>query len=277
MQPRLSYSFTKWIFGLGLAGLINLSHALPLITLSSGEITRLSYTGQELFMDTNKNGRPDTGDVFEGIVNITQIQGATSGANFSSQLADNELTGYFHFSVTGNSSNFSHLEFGLLSGDFFNFYVGQGSSKNFDPSSLDAYARASDGQFWLGVQPGGFFESVNDRQPDGTTLNRAWSDITINNTGYFLHGDFLRTILGKDAQHIVGSQSHGDHSTQGIFDNHVAGPSPFSPRFTFNIFGEFDIFAVPEPSTWLLVLLGTGLGLGFRKRRNIPQHLNRIA
>ena len=87
MQPRLSYSFTKWIFGLGLAGLINLSHALPLITLSSGEITRLSYTGQELFIDTNKNSRPDTGDVFEGIVNITQIQGATSGANFSSQLA----------------------------------------------------------------------------------------------------------------------------------------------------------------------------------------------
>jgi hypothetical protein len=115
--------------------LINLSHALPLITLSSGEITRLSYTGQELFIDTNKNGRPDTGDVLEGIVNITQIQGATSGANFSSQLADNEL----------------------------------------------------------------------------------------------------------------------------------------------NILGEFDIFAVPEPSTWLLVLLGTGLGLGFRKRRNIPQHLNRIA
>lgn len=272
MQPRLNYSFTKWIFGLGLAGLINLSHALP-FTLPSGEITRLSYVGQELFIDANGNGLPERGDAFQGIVNISQIQGATTGDNFSSQLADKELTGHFRFSITDHSSNFSHLEFGLLSGDFFNFYVGQGPSKNFDPSAPDAYARASDGQFWLGIQPGGFFESVNDGQPNGTTLNRAWSDITINDTGYFLHSDFLRTALGREAQHIIGSQSHGDHSTQGIFDNQTAGFSPFSPQFTFNIFGEFDVFAVPEPSTWLLVLLGTGLGLGFRKHRNIPQHL----
>jgi hypothetical protein len=268
MQSRRNYSLAERIFGLGLACLACLSHAAPLIVLPVGEITRLSYAGQEFFDDRNGNHLPDRGDVFKGVVNITRIQGAASGADFSPQLADNELTGRFHFSIIDQSSDFSHLEFGLLPGDFFNFYVGQGPTKNFDPSASNAYDRASDGQFWLGLQPGGVFESVNDRQPNGSTLNRAWADISVNNTGYLLETDLLRTILGRDAQHMVGSQSHGDHSTQAIFDNQVAGPSSFPSQFTFNIFGEFDIFAVPEPPTQLLVLLGMTIGMSMRKFGN---------
>jgi PEP-CTERM putative exosortase interaction domain len=273
MQPRRNYSLTKRIFGLGLASLVSLSHAAPLIVLPAGEITRLSYVGQEFFDDKNGNHLPDRGDVFKGVVNITQIHGVASGADFSSQLADNELTGRFHFSIIDQSSDFSHLEFGLLPGDFFNFYVGQGSTKNFDPSASNVYDRASDGQFWLGLKPGGVFESVNDRQSNGSTLNRAWADITVNNTGYFLHSDLLRTILGKDAQHRVGSQFHGDHSTQAIFDNQVAGASSFPSQFTFNIFGEFDVFAVPEPPTPLLILLGMTIGLSFRRCGNMSRRL----
>jgi hypothetical protein len=97
--------------------------------LPVGEVTRLSYAGQELFIDTNNNGRPDAGDVFEGVVAVTAIVGAASGTDLSAQLADREITSRFRFSVTGNSSDFSHLEFGLLPGDSFNLFVGQGGRK----------------------------------------------------------------------------------------------------------------------------------------------------
>ena len=259
--------FANCVLALGLGGVLNVCHSTPLIVLPAGEITRLNYTGQELFIDSNNNKRPDAGDVFEGVISVNQISGATSGADFSGQLADKEITSHFRFSITGNSSDFSHLEFGLLPGDSFNLYVGQVASKNFDPSAPDAYARASDGQLWLGMQPGPFFESVNDRQSDGTTLNRAWADIAVNNTGYLLASDLLRTLLGKDALHSIGGQPHNDYSVQAIFDNRVAGLSPFFPQFTYNIFGEFDVFPVPEPATWLLILIGMGVGTNFSKTR----------
>jgi len=264
--------FAKCILPLGLGGVLSVCHATPLIMLPAGQITRLNYAGQELFIDSNGNKRADAGDVFEGVVSINQILSTTSGADFSSQLADSEITSYFRFSVTGNSIDFRHLEFGLLPGDSFNLYVGQGSSKNFDPSAPDAYARASDGQLWLGIQPGLFFESVNDRQSDGSTLNRAWADIAVNNTGYSLASDLLRTLLGRDAQHSIGDQTHSDHSVQAIFDNQVAGPSPYSPQFTYNIFGEFDIFPIPEPATWLLILIGMGAGANFSKTHGRFRH-----
>jgi hypothetical protein len=268
MTTRRDRLFAQCALASGLIGLLGVCAAAPIVMLPVGEITRLSYAGQELFIDTNNNGRPDTGDVFEGVVSVTAIAGAASGTDLSAQLADREITSHFRFSVTGNSSDFSHLEFGLLPGDSFNLFVGQGGSKNFDPSASDAYARASDGQFWLGIQPGVFFESVNDRQSDGSTLNRAWADITANNTGYLLTPEFFRTLLGRNAQHDIGAQSHGDHSVQAVFDNQVAGFSPYFPRFTFNIFGELDVYAVPEPATWLLILIGAGLGGNFSRSRN---------
>jgi hypothetical protein len=76
MQSRRNYSLAERIFGLGLACLACLSHAAPLIVLPAGEITRLSYVGQEFFDDRNGNHLPDRGDVFKGVVNITRIQGA---------------------------------------------------------------------------------------------------------------------------------------------------------------------------------------------------------
>lgn len=65
----------------------------------------------------------------------------------------------------------------------------------------------------------------------GSTLNRAWTDITANNTGYLPTPEFLRTLLGGDSQHFIGGQIHGDHAVQAIFDNRVAGFSllPGSP------------------------------------------------
>jgi hypothetical protein len=81
----------------------------------------------------------------------------------------------------------------------------------------------------------------------GSTLNRAWTDITANNTGYLLTPEFLRTLLGGDSQHFIGGQIHGDHAVQAIFDNRVAGFSPYFPRFTFNIFGELEFSPCPGP------------------------------
>jgi hypothetical protein len=276
MEPKRGYAFTRWIVGLGLLGLISPSHAMPLLILPTGEITRVSYTGEEVFNDINGNGLLDTGDVLEGVAVAHRIQGATSGADFSGQLADVELTSHFRFSVIDHSSDFAHLEFGLLPGQFFNFYVGRGAAKNFDPSSPDAFARASDGELWLSIQPEFFFESVNNRKPDGTTLNRGWANIAVNNTGYILSDNLLRTLLEKNALHIAGGQSHGDHATQAIFDDHFQGLSPFFPQFTFNVLGEFNIFAVPEPSTWLLLLIGAGAGFRFRKPRRYSKQQHTV-
>src|SRR5687768_11808266 len=200
MELKRGYSFARWIVGLGLGllGLISPSQATPLLILPTGEITRVSYTGDEVFNDVNGNGLLDTGDVLEGVAAARRIQGATSGTDFSGQLADMELTSHYRFSVIDHSSDFAHVEFGLLPGQFFNFYVGQGAAKNFDTSSPDAFARASDGELWLSIRPESFFESVNDKKADGTMLNRGWANAAINRTGYTLNDDLLRTILGKD-------------------------------------------------------------------------------
>jgi len=80
--------FAKCILPLRLGGVLSVCHATPLIVLTAGQITRLNYAGQELFIDSNGNKRADAGDVFEGVVSINQILSTTSGADFSSQLAD---------------------------------------------------------------------------------------------------------------------------------------------------------------------------------------------
>src|SRR5204863_5448827 len=108
-----------------------------------------------------------------------------------------EITANFRFSVVANSPDFRHLEFAMSPGDFFRFYVGEGATKNFDASAPDAVSRATDGSLWIDVAPGDFFESVNDRQPNGSTLNRAWIDDFVNNTGYELETVLLRDLLGR--------------------------------------------------------------------------------
>ena len=266
MELKKGGSVTRWILGSGLAGLVSLAHAMPLIILPPGEITRVGYTGHEVLYDMNRNGRPDTGDILEGIATATYIHGAATRTDFSNQLADAELTGHYRFSVVGHSDDFNHLEFDLLSGQFLNFYVGRDSAKNWDPSASDAFARASDGDLWLSIQPGPLFESVTDIQPDGRPFNRIWANMSVNNTGYVLDQNLFRTILGKDSLHESGGQLHGDHPAHVIFDDHLAGPSEFFPQFTFAFSGEFHVFAVPEPSTWLLILIGMGGGSRFWRR-----------
>jgi hypothetical protein len=76
----------KLICAMMLGFIANVVYAGPLIVLPVGEVSRLSYSGEELFHDSNLNGLPDVGEVFEGVVNITKIAGAQSGTDLSAQL-----------------------------------------------------------------------------------------------------------------------------------------------------------------------------------------------
>jgi hypothetical protein len=239
-----------------------------LITLPTGQIAQLNYTGYETFHDQNHNSIADAGDYFDGIFNIRSITNAPGTLDLSGQLADRELTGAFRFTVIGGSSSSGHFEFGLLPGDFFRLYVGTGATKNWDPTAPDAVARATDGQLWLAIEPGVFFESVNDRQPSGATLNRAWMNVSTNNTAYGLAAEMFPTLLGEDPTHTYQGLTEGDHAVQAYFENHVAGLSDV-PGFTFQIFGPVYVAAVvPEPSTLTLASLGAlGLLVHARRRR----------
>ena len=111
-----------------------------------------------------------------------------------------------------------------------------------------------------------FFESVNDRQPSGATLNRAWMNVSTNNTDYGLAAVLFPTLLGEDPTHTYQGQTEGDHAVQLYFENHVAGLSDV-PGFTFRIFGPVFVEAVPEPSTLTLASLGALGLLGYVQRR----------
>jgi hypothetical protein len=238
------------------------------ISLPVGQIARLDYTGFETFHDLNSNGIADAGDFFDGIVQFQSIKNATGTIDLSGQLATQELTGNFRFSVIGGSSISGHIEFGLLPTDFFRLFVGTGATKNYDPTAPDAVARATDGVPWLSILPGGFFESVNDRPPGGATLNRAWMSVATNATGYGLVAVPFPTLLGEDPSHTYLGASHGDHAVQMYFENSVSGSSTV-PGFTFSIFGPIFLDAVPEPSSLTLAGLGglTLLGHGWWRRR----------
>jgi hypothetical protein len=237
-----------------------------LITLPGYDIARLDYTGYETFHDLNGNHIADAGDFFDGIVKFQSIKNAAGTIDLSGQLANKELTAAFRFSVIGGSSSSGHIEFGLLPPDFFRLYVGTGATMNWDPTAPDAVPRATDGDLWLAILPGPFFESVNDRQPSGATLNRAWMNVAINNTGYGLAMVPFPTLLGEDPTHTYQGQVHGDHAVQMYFENSVAGPSNV-PGFTFQIFGPVFLEAVPEPSTLTLAGLGALGLLGYARRR----------
>jgi hypothetical protein len=271
MTTRRVLVFVAVILAQAAFGILATARA-QLITLPANEITVLDYTGQETFHDLNTNGVADTGDFFDGIFRFNSIRNAAGTVDLSSQLATRELTAQFRFSVVGGSSGppLRHIEFDLLPTDFIRLFVGTDATRNYDETASDAVARATDGQPWLSVLPGTFFESVNDPvatfPPPFITFNRAWMDVTENNTGYGLASLPFRTLLGQDAIHTFQGETHGDHVSEAVFNNRVSGFSTI-PGFTFNIFGSFSVEAVPEPSSLTLAgLAGLSL-LGYSWRR----------
>jgi len=230
------------------AGAANPGLGKGLIQLPVGEISRLTYVGEEYHYDNNNNGIPDAGDVMEGIAIITGIEGVDSKQSFSHQLKTREITVIFRFTITaGSIYPEGHIDFSLVEGDFFKLYVGVGNRKNYDSLATNAWDRAADGSEWISMEPGTFFESVNDVQPDGSTLNRTWADLASNNSRYsFLH-TLIPTHLGLDPSHVYEGQPRADIPAQLYFENFINGPSA-NPDYTFSIRGHFYVQAASEGS-----------------------------
>ncbi len=232
----------------GSASATNLEFSTRLIQLPIGEMSKLTYDGEEYHYDNNNNGIPDEGDVMEGIAIITGIRGVDSEQNYSHQLNTREITVVFRFTITaGSIYPLGHIDFSLVEGDFFRLYVGPGHSKNYNPLAADAWERAADGSLWISLEPEAFFESVNDVQSDGSTLNRAWANLANNQTGYVFVESLFPTRLGLDPSHVFDGQPRGDIPSQLYFENFIDGASA-NPDYTFAISGHFYVEAASEES-----------------------------
>lgn len=224
----------------------DLGLAKGLIRLPTGEITKLTYVGEERHYDNNENGIPDEGDVMEGIAIITGIEGVDSQQSYSQQLKTREITVVFRFTITaGSIYPEGHIDFSLVEGDFFRLYVGVGNRKNYNPLAANSWDRAADGHAWISMEPDTFFESVNDVQPDGSTLNRTWADLATNNTRYVFLQSLIPTQLGLDPSHVFDGQPRDDIPAQLYFENFINGPSA-NPDYTFSIHGHFYVEAATE-------------------------------
>ena len=244
-------------------GIVSVARAEVPIELPINRIAQLDYAGIEYWNDNNTP--PGTfpivnaGDSFSGVLLIENITDEKGKANFSAQLEDKELVIHFQFSVVAGPDDENHLEFNLLGGDFFRFYVRD--LDILEPLILDTvmYSEAelvafvTQGEMWLTIEDNvPFFESVNNPDPNpipGTTgtLNRAWSDVSTNETGYSLLSLPIRTILSQNSMHNLDGDSHRDHLSSATFDNRVNLPPGFdthSSRLFFNIFGEFRLRAI---------------------------------
>lgn len=69
------------------------------------------------------------------------------------------------------------------------------------------------------------------------------------------------TVLGGTGAFAGATGSFG-----GIATADVRGRSPTAPLFTLNFTGNLNAPALPEPGTWMMMLLGFG-GIGFAMRR----------
>jgi hypothetical protein len=112
-------------------------------------------------------------------------------------------------------------------------------------------ALAETGSSWMEILPDALFQSVNDPDPDfipGTTgtLNRAWSYISTNNTGYDFLSLPIRSQLGENGEHLWRGFHRPDLNAPLIFDNHVNLPPHIDVsdhRVYFDIFGEIRVRA----------------------------------
>lgn len=219
------------------------------VALPDHDIAVLNFSGYETVRHADENTALGIGDVFDGLVRIESIGNIHGTVDLSPQLSLKEVTGIFQFHISAASSS-DHLEFAP---DFFRFFVGTGTTRNFDPASTDAVVRASDGSPWLEVSPGSFFESVNDPF-NGAPRNRAWVDITRNFTGYDFAPTTFPSSLGQDPTHLYNGMVHGDHLVQAYFEDFPA-PSDLA-NYSFKIRGQIYVQPLPEPSSMVLMISG---------------------
>jgi len=255
--------------------------AVP-IELIHGEVTKLKFVNYENFIDANANNTIDAGDYFEGIFNTESISNIPNTIDKSGQLLSKELTGHFKISVVGGAipiGGAGHVDFGLMEGDFINLYVGEGTTKNWDPAAADAIARASDGTLWASILPQSFYEGINDTTfIPPVSFNRNWANVTINLTGYNIIPLLYPEATPESPWHFIDVDGDGIY-TAGIDIEHASGhivdtfftstlttPSGI-PQWDFKSEDPYYInVSIPEPGT--LLLLGVGLvGVATIRRR----------
>lgn len=286
------------LFLAGLAAAVTMgaatASAAP-ITLFDDQITKMKFTNFEnVIQGTNLGNDPltiDTGDYFEGILQVTDIGSLASSTALSGQLASVELTGHFRVSVVGGAIPNTlgapgHLDLALGAGDFINLYYDAAMDWNPTSGTLGV-AEATNGNLWISILGGGsFYEGVNDTTPPvevlpgvfipGASTNRNWADVDVNNTGY----TFIPTLFGiptgeptvhyKDLDNsgsfTAGDTVHGDHLSDVFFASRLFSPAGIA-GYAFRSEDPVYVNAVPEPGTFLLFGSGlVGLGLAARRR-----------
>lgn len=284
----------KFLAAMAVAAVTFAASAIPAsaqpITLFTDQITKLKFVNFENFFDVNNNQTIDSGDYFQGILNIEAITNISGSQDLSAQLGSKELTGDFQISVVGGLlplGGAGHVDFGMAAGDYLNLYVGTGATKNWNPASgTNGVAEATDGSLWASITGGtGFgYEGINDTTifPVAASVNRNWADLDINNTGYPILKELYSSTAGEPPLHFIDVNNngvydagtdtlHGDHLVDVYFASRLfANIDPKIPNWQFRSEDPVYVHATPEPGT--ILLLGMGLlGTGFVARRRFKK------